>query len=112
MRLALIAALTCSCLVGCDRSEGASTNVPAAYRADIENLCHAEERSGALEQDESTRQMLVASWLANAVQTDEAREFLAGLAAVAPAEKAKRRAAEAKRAGVDPCPIANVWSGS
>lgn len=80
------------------------------YTLDIEQICHAEERSGALEQDPSVRSVQVAAWLANHLVTDQSRLLLGKLAALAPADKATALAAEAKKVGVAPCPMVQVWS--
>lgn len=81
------------------------------YALDLEQICNAEERSGALEQDPSMRSVQVASWLANNLVTDESRALLGELAAMAPDQKAKALAAEAEKHAIAPCPMAAVWSG-
>jgi len=81
------------------------------YAVDIEQICHAEQRSGALEQDPSMRSVQVASWLASNLVTDDSRALLGRLAAMAPKQKAETLAAEAKKLGIEPCPMVTVWSG-
>lgn len=108
MRFA-IAAILVSCVACGSGGSQAGSGVSAAYKRDLDNMCHAEERSGALDQDESTRQTLVATWLASTIQTQEARAFLAELAKAPSGEKGALIAKEAKRVGVEPCPLASVW---
>ncbi len=80
------------------------------YAADIEQICDAEERSGALDQDPSVRSVQVAAWLADHLVTDQSRQLLGRLATLSPADKATALAAEAKKLGISPCPMAQVWS--
>jgi len=81
------------------------------YAIDVENVCHAEERSGALDQDPSMRSMKVANWLASTLVTEDSRALLGRLAGLAPEEKAALLAGEADKLGVAPCPMVGVWSG-
>lgn len=104
------AALVSIALFACRPSERKPVE-KTQYALDIEQICHAEERSGALAQDPSVRSVSVASWLAVNLVTDESRAFLGRLAAMPPAEKAATLGAEAVKQGVDPCPMVTVWSG-
>lgn len=80
------------------------------YRADIEDICEAEMRSGALQVPEGrARQMKVAEWLGPALETREARKFLASLGSKAPAEKGNALRAEATRVGLPGCALAEIW---
>lgn len=106
---ALIATLILSSLPACQRTSGDA--VPAAYRADVENICEAEGRSGALapDQDPNRRSIVVAQWLGSAVKTDEGRSFLASLAKLAPAQKGDALRREATRVGLTRCAVAETW---
>jgi hypothetical protein len=99
---ALVAALALAC-------QGTKSSVSEAYRADLENLCDAEARSGALDQPESARAFTVAQWLGPALKTAEARSFLAGLAAAGPSQKGLLLREEAAKAGLKSCPLADTW---
>jgi hypothetical protein len=105
---ATAAALLVMLASGCQKGKA---SVPAAYRTDIENACNAEERSGALApgQDPNQRSLLVATWMARSIKTDEARRFLASLANMPPAKKGDALRAEATRAGLPACPTAETW---
>jgi hypothetical protein len=89
--------------------QGARSSVSEPYRADLENLCDAEARSGALEQPESARAFTVAQWLGPALKTSEARSFLASLAAASPSQKGVLLREEAAKAGLKACALADTW---
>jgi hypothetical protein len=103
MRRALVLALLA---VGCGRAEPA---VSADFKADMDNLCNAVERSGALDEDPSTRPIVVAQWLGGVVKTQEMRDFLASVSQMRPTEKAEAMRSRARQAGVAPCPTADTW---
>ena len=109
MRYATSIVLLFTSFVACQR--GADSEVPAAYRADIENICDAEARSGALapDQDPNRRSIVVAQWLGGAVKTKEGRSFLVSLATLAPADKGDALRKEAARAGLKSCAVAETW---
>ena len=88
---------------------GAGDAVAPAYRADLENICDAEARSGALKEDPNQRATHVAMWLGPRVQTDEARRFLAGLGAMPAKEKGDALRRESTRVGLSACPLAETW---
>lgn len=80
------------------------------YAQDIERICFAEERSGALEQEPGRRSLVVAHWLGNALKTDESRVLLGRLARMPPRDKSAVLRAEASKLGIERCPMAAVWS--
>jgi hypothetical protein len=85
--------------------------VDARYQAEVADICFAEERSGALQQDESQRLMIVAQWLGTRIGTQQGRDFLAGIARAAPAEKVTLLQAESRRVGLASCPLVQSWGG-
>lgn len=101
--LALLVATTGAC------QRGSGDTVDPAYRADFENICDAEARSGALKEDPDARANLVATWLQPRVKTDEARRFLAGLQKLQPKEKGDALRRESARAGLQACALAETW---
>ena len=105
---ALYAAVLVIGALGC---QGGSDPVTAAYRADLENICNAEERSGALapDQDPNRRAFVVASWLAGRIQSDEGRQFLGSLQKLKAGEKGAALRREAARLGLSGCPLAETW---
>ena len=96
-------------LVAAACQRGSGDSVAPAYRADFENICNAEERSGALQEDPNRRATVVATWIGPRLQTEEARTFLAGLAAMAPKEKGDALRRESARAGLASCALAETW---
>ncbi len=86
-------------------------SVSGAYRSDMENICDAEARSGALapDQDPNRRAFVVARWLAGRIQTDEGRKFLGSLQKLEGAQKGDALRREAARVGLSACPLAETW---
>ena len=81
-----------------------------AYAADIDAICHQEERSGALDKPPDQRDPLTtAYWLERNLKTTDGRKFAASIFPLKPADKGARLAAEAKRVGLTKCPIAEAW---
>lgn len=96
---------------GCQRNDApASEDTP--YAREVGDICAGEERSGALEQPENQRAIVLAQWLGTRVHSDEGRALLARLSRAAPAEKASILRAEAARVGLDACPLAGSWGGA
>jgi hypothetical protein len=83
----------------------------AAYSRDIDSLCNAEERSGALEEDESARALHVAAWLGRTIKTQGGRDFLAKFSQAPPDQKGSLLTAEAQKLGIKECPTAGAWGG-
>ena len=96
-------------LVAACQSGGDS--VSTEYRTDIENICDAEVRSGALapDQDPNRRAFVVARWLAGRIQTDDGRHFLGSLQKLKGGEKGNALRREAARVGLSSCPLAETW---
>ena len=94
---------------------GQAAETPAGvdprYQAELADICFAEERSGALQQDESQRLMAVAQWLGTRIGTQQGRDFLASIARASPAEKVTLLEAESRRVGLASCPLAKSWGG-
>lgn len=107
MRILIAAVLVIGAL-GC---QSGSSSAPAAYRADLENICDAEARSGALapDQDPNRRAIVVATWLAGRIQSEEGRQFLGSLQKLKAGAKGDALRREAARVGLNACPIADTW---
>jgi hypothetical protein len=88
-----------------------SDSVSQKYRADIENICDAEARSGALapDQDPNRRALVVATWLPGRIQSDEGRQFLGSLQKLGGGAKGDALRREAARVGLSGCPLAETW---
>jgi hypothetical protein len=100
-------------VAGCQRSrDPAATAVPAAYRADIENLCDAMVRSGATQRPADEHTLVVATWLGSNLQTEEAHQYLVQIQPLTGDAKAAALEAEAQRVGLARCALADVWRGT
>ena len=108
MRTLLVTLAVLAAAAACQRG---SNSVPEKYRADIENICDAEARSGALapEQDPNRRAIVVATWLPGHIQTDQGRQFLGSLQKLNGAGKGDALRGEAARVGLSGCPLADTW---
>jgi len=93
-------------MAGCQSGSRALT----PYGRDIDSICHCQERSGALERPEGERPLIVAQGVSSAIQTDEARSFLARLSQSPPRHEAAVPPGAARRVGLPACPLADVWS--
>ena len=78
-------------------------------KSDFDNLCHAQERSGSTgtAPEDYANAM---RWADRAMRTQEARGVVGRLAAMSPYDKGTFLRAEAAKAGVSPCPLADSWS--
>lgn len=94
--------------LGC---QSGSDTVSQAYRTDVENICDAEARSGALapEQDPNRRAFVVATWLAGRIQSEQGRQFLGSLQKLKAGAKGDALRREAERVGLSGCPLAETW---
>ena len=102
--VAVVLALAAACQSGKSPAPSDST-----YAKDVERICNAEQLSGALQEDPSSRAMLVAVWLGNNLVTQEGRDLMVRQAKLAPAEKAALLRAEAREVGLPGCPTADTW---
>jgi hypothetical protein len=106
-----VRAFIVSALLAAAACQGGGDSVSSAYRADVENICDAEARSGALapDQDPNRRIFVVAQWLAGRIQTSEGRQFLGSLPKLKGAAKGEALRREAARVGLSACPLAETW---
>ena len=123
MRLPLVVALA---LGACQSGSSSSAPAPAPaphgppppavvepgspYAKDVDKLCHALTLSGAMDQPEDARQLVVAKWLGGNLDTAEIHTFLVKLQALAPADKVAALDAEAKKVGLADCPLSAAWA--
>lgn len=97
-------------LAGCQ--EGASSggsSASVAYKKDVERICDVEKLAGISDRPGENHQLITAMWLGENLETAEARDFLANLSPMPPAEKANALRSEAKRAGLPGCALAATW---
>lgn len=78
-------------------------------RTDFDNLCHAQERSGSTGTTPEDYANAM-RWADRAMRTQDARGITGRLATMSPQEKGTFLRAEAAKAGVTPCPLADSWS--
>ena len=108
--LTTVVSLFLAAALGC-QSGGGGGSVSQTYRTDVENICDAEARSGALapDQDPNRRGIVVATWLAGRIQSEEGRQFLGSLQKLKAGAKGDALRREAARVGLNACPIADTW---
>lgn len=77
---------------------------------DFENICHAEERSGAASiADPAQRAMHVAGWLTDNVQSSDAKAFMSAIASASPESRGELLRQAASEAGyTGDCPMADA----
>lgn len=79
-----------------------------ALKDAYENLCNAAERSGATEDmDPSERAVKIANWIKAEVESKEVLDLMGTLATMSPESRGPALRDAAKKAGVDPCPLAD-----
>lgn len=93
----------------------AGMSTPAQFDQDIDRICHAEIRSGAIDMPAGySKSLTVAQWLGNNLRTDKGRKFLGELRKKYGSndnKKAAALAAQAKKSGVPDCPLVRTWGG-
>jgi hypothetical protein len=77
---------------------------------DFENICHAEERSGAASvTDPSERAMRIAQWIEANLTSSDAREAFAALASAVPEQRGELLRTAARESGyTGECPMADA----
>jgi hypothetical protein len=96
-------------LAACQSASESGPSVSVAYKKDVERICDVEKLSGVAERPGENAQLVTAMWLGENLETDQARDFLATLSPLPPAEKANLLRDEAKRAGLAGCALAATW---
>ncbi|QDE81872.1 hypothetical protein BHS07_10110 [Myxococcus xanthus] len=81
-----------------------------SYKRDMEDACHAVERSKARELPIAEEEILTraASWAAERARTSDGQMFWAAIVNINPQDKAKVLRDAAKEAGVVDCPLADA----
>jgi hypothetical protein len=78
-------------------------------KADFDNLCHAQVRSGSTGTSPEDYANAM-RWAERAMKTQEVRGVAARLETMSPYDKGNFLRAEAAKAGVSPCPLADSWA--
>ena len=81
------------------------------FGRDVDRICNAEARSGANENPYSNRDVQVAMWLGQQIESDEGRNLLATLSPLPPPRKVQELDAAAAKVGLADCATARSWSG-
>jgi hypothetical protein len=109
-RFASVSASLVACLgvvTGCGRDPAAKVSEP--YRSDIASLCDVVARSGADKLESGGRAYTTAMWLAANLQTQDAKDYLIRIQPLVGEPKADALEAEARRAGLPHCALADEW---
>jgi hypothetical protein len=98
-------------LAGACHKDGhrASAQVTPEYKQDITNLCDVLHLSGADQLPESSRAPTIAMWLGPHIKTSEGHSFLVTIQPLEGMAKAAALDDEAKRVGLDGCPLSDEW---
>lgn len=78
---------------------------------DLNRICNAEELSGALELQPAERAMHTGIWLAQNLESQEARDLSAALTKLGPAERIARLQRATSEHGIKACEILHAWRG-
>lgn len=83
--------------------------VTPEYKQDITNLCDVLHLSGADQLPPGDRSPTIAMWLGPHIKTEAGHEFLVAIQPLTGEAKAAALEVEAKRVGLDSCPLAAEW---
>lgn len=76
---------------------------------DLDRICNVIERAGVAQLPEGEQVMATIAWLPKNIESDAGREFLASIANLDGNAKADALEAGARRVGLGPCPVAQMW---
>ena len=80
-----------------------------AIERDLDRICNAVEQSGALDLQPGERAMHVGIWLAQNIESQEARTLSAELTQLGPDERIARLERELGKHGIGTCEIFHAW---
>ncbi len=83
-----------------------------ALELDLDRICNAEEQSGALQLPEGDRALHTGIWLANNIETQEIREFVAELTTLDPKARIARLEETLAKHQISQCEIIKTWGGT
>ncbi len=116
MRLLLVSLLALS---ACDsKTEPKTREEPTPIAApiletpiqrDLDRICNAEEQSGALHEAPNARATHVGMWLANNLESQQARDLSAKLVALAPEERIAHLKGVLREHKLSDCEIIQTW---
>ena len=96
-------------VIACHKAEHAKATVTPEYKQDIANLCDVVHLSGADQLPEGNRLPTIAMWLGPHITTQDGHDFLVKIQPLEGMPKAAALDDEAKRVGIDGCPLADEW---
>jgi len=76
---------------------------------DLDRICNAEEQSGALHEAPNARATHVGIWLANNLESQQARDLSAKLVALAPEERIAHLKGVLREHQLSDCEIIQTW---
>ena len=79
---------------------------------DLDRLCNAEERSGALDLPTGDRALHTGIWLAKNIETQEVRDFVAALTKLGPEERIALLQGKLAEHTITQCEIVHAWKGT
>jgi hypothetical protein len=104
-RIACAAVVAAALIAGCKKTP----HEESPYASDIRKLCNVMTLSGAGSATERQKPLLTAQWLGANIQTKEAHDFMIKVRELDGEARAKAYEDEAKKVGIDDCPIASEW---
>jgi hypothetical protein len=105
-------ALACLVLLAaCHKSDhrAAAATITPEYKQDIANLCDVLRLSGADQLPESDRLPSIVKWLGPHITTPAGHDFLVKIQPLEGMAKAAALDDEAKRVGLESCPLSDEW---
>ena len=82
-----------------------------ALESDLDRICNAEEMSGALELPTGDRALHTGIWLAENIETQEIRDFVAELTKLGPEARTTRLQTKLAEHAITDCEIVHTWGG-
>jgi hypothetical protein len=107
-RARLVLAVLALAAAGC----GSKSRPKSALAEDLDNICHAVERSGGdAEPEPANRMAVVAMWLPENVKSEEGLEWLRAFSRLGEDKAARKKMLEdaARAHGITDCPLLGFW---
>ncbi len=91
------------------KAEVATPILDTPIKRDLDRICNAEEQSGALHEAPNARATHVGMWLANNLESQQARDLSAKLVALAPEERIAHLKGVLSEHQLSDCEIIRTW---
>jgi hypothetical protein len=102
------AALILSCIAASGACADKNWDQTAPGR-DMDRICNVMKYSGAADNPDQDSTVLTAQWLGGNLESEQTREFLAGLAQKPESDKASALEQRARTFGIGTCETAAIW---